>query len=56
VDSLGVPHLSSEDDMYNGVYIPKGSITIANIWCDPEVDGEDGAQFLTRFLARELKL
>ncbi|KAF9458994.1 cytochrome P450 [Collybia nuda] len=28
---LGVPHLSLEDDIYNGMLIPKGSIVIANV-------------------------
>ncbi|TFK37935.1 cytochrome P450 [Crucibulum laeve] len=27
---LGVPHKSMEDDVYNGMFIPKGSIMIAN--------------------------
>ncbi|KAF9456739.1 cytochrome P450 [Collybia nuda] len=27
---LGVPHCSLEDDIYNGMFIPKGSIVIAN--------------------------
>jgi hypothetical protein len=26
----GVPHLSLEDDIYNGMFIPKGSVVIAN--------------------------
>ncbi|KAF5385616.1 hypothetical protein D9757_006803 [Collybiopsis confluens] len=29
---LGVPHVSTEDDFYNGYYIPKGCIVSANIW------------------------
>ncbi|KAJ8081567.1 hypothetical protein PM082_007412 [Marasmius tenuissimus] len=28
---LGVPHRSLEDDVYNGMFIPKGTIIIANI-------------------------
>ncbi|KAG6812184.1 hypothetical protein H0H92_003989 [Tricholoma furcatifolium] len=27
---MGVPHYSMEDDVYNGMFIPKGSIVIAN--------------------------
>lgn len=27
----GVPHRSLEDDIYNGMFIPKGSVVIANI-------------------------
>lgn len=29
---LGVPHMSTEDDTYNGYDIPKGSVLLANIW------------------------
>ncbi|KAF7357560.1 O-methylsterigmatocystin oxidoreductase [Mycena sanguinolenta] len=29
---LGVAHASTEDDIYNGYFIPKGTIVIANIW------------------------
>ncbi|TFY63634.1 hypothetical protein EVJ58_g3137 [Rhodofomes roseus] len=34
------PHMSSEDDVYRGYYIPKGSMIIPNLWAmfhDPEV-------------------
>ena len=30
--SEGVPHMSTLDDEYNGYYIPKGTIMIANAW------------------------
>jgi len=45
---LGVPHRSTEDDWYEGMFIPKGTICIANVWHmnrDPEVYGEDAAHF-----------
>lgn len=29
---LGVSHATLEEDIYNGYYIPKGSVVIANIW------------------------
>ncbi|KAI9567804.1 cytochrome P450 [Boletus coccyginus] len=29
---LGLPHRSMEDDVYEGVFIPKGSLVFANIW------------------------
>lgn len=46
VTPLGVPHASTEDDVYNGLFIPKGAIMMANAWAilhnpdlypDPEV-------------------
>ena len=30
--SEGIPHMSTFDDEYNGFYIPKGTIMIANAW------------------------
>ena len=30
--SEGIPHMSTLDDEYNGFYIPKGTIMIANAW------------------------
>jgi hypothetical protein len=30
--SKGIPHMSTMDDEYNGFYIPKGTIVIANAW------------------------
>ncbi|KAH9965224.1 cytochrome P450 [Russula dissimulans] len=48
VDPLGLPHLCTEDDWYNGMFIPKGSIMMANVWHlnrDPEIYGEDAAHF-----------
>ncbi|KIJ97415.1 hypothetical protein K443DRAFT_133869 [Laccaria amethystina LaAM-08-1] len=29
---LGVPHLTTEDDVYEGYHIPKGSTVVANAW------------------------
>ena len=29
---IGVPHLSTADDEYNGYFIPKGSIVTGNSW------------------------
>ncbi|KAJ6585088.1 cytochrome P450 [Mycena capillaripes] len=29
---LGVPHATSEDDVYKGYFIPKGTIVLSNIW------------------------
>ena len=30
--SEGVPHMSTNDDEYNGYYIPKGTLVIGNAW------------------------
>ena len=48
VDPVGLPHLSTEDDWYDGMFIPKGTIMIANVWHlnrDPEIYGADAAHF-----------
>jgi cytochrome P450 len=48
VDPVGLPHRSIEDDWYKGMFIPKGTVCIANVWHlnrDPEIYGEDAAHF-----------
>ena len=45
---LGVPHATTEDDWYEGMFIPKGTICLANLWqChrDPSFFGKDAASF-----------
>ncbi|KAI0060310.1 cytochrome P450 [Artomyces pyxidatus] len=45
---LGIPHKSTEDDWYEGMFIPKGTICFANVvQCnnDPDVYGADYMQF-----------
>ncbi|PFH46822.1 hypothetical protein AMATHDRAFT_7363 [Amanita thiersii Skay4041] len=40
VAPLGLPHVSTEDDVYEGFFIPKGTVIMGNIWAimrDPEV-------------------
>lgn len=32
VAPLGIAHTCSEDDIYRGFFIPKGSIVIPNVW------------------------
>jgi cytochrome P450 len=42
------PHSSTEDDWYEGMFIPKGTICIPNVWYmnhDPEVYGETADHF-----------
>lgn len=48
IGPLGVPHRSTEDDWYEGMFIPKGTICIPNVWHmnrDPAVYGENAADF-----------
>lgn len=48
VDPVGLPHLAAEDDWYDGMFIPKGTIIMANVWHlnrDPEIYGADAAHF-----------
>ncbi|KAH9058135.1 cytochrome P450 [Lactarius vividus] len=48
MDPLGLPHRSTEDDWYNGMFIPKGTTMIVNVWHlnrDPTIYGADAAHF-----------
>ena len=45
---FGVPHAATEEDWYEGMYIPKGTVCIPNAWhCnhDRAVFGEDADEF-----------
>jgi cytochrome P450 len=45
---LGLPHAAIQDDWYEGMFIPKGTVCVPNIWhCnhDQEVFGEDANEF-----------
>ncbi|KAI9454045.1 cytochrome P450 [Lactarius psammicola] len=45
---LGIPHVAKGEDWYEGMYIPKGTACIANIWqCnhDRAVYGDDADEF-----------
>jgi cytochrome P450 len=45
---LGIPHSTTEDDWYEGMFIPKGTLCLANLWQinrDPEAYGDDAASF-----------
>lgn len=59
VGPIGLPHLSTAEDVYKGYRIPKGSVIIANIWAmmrDP-VEFEDPSQFRPeRFLNADGRL
>ncbi|VDC00549.1 unnamed protein product [Peniophora sp. CBMAI 1063] len=48
VTPLGIPHVSTEDDCYEGYVIPKGTIVCANVWelnRDPEAFGANADDF-----------
>nr|BAK09449.1 cytochrome P450 [Postia placenta] len=48
VDPLGLPHAAVQDDIYEGYFIPKGTICLANIWAmnrDPDIYGPDAHLF-----------
>ncbi|KAI0066989.1 cytochrome P450 [Artomyces pyxidatus] len=48
VGPLGMPHRSTEDDWYEGMFIPKGTTCIANVWAlnhDPALYGADALEF-----------
>lgn len=32
VAPMGLPHASTEDDVYQGYFIPKNSLLFANVW------------------------
>ncbi|VDC01481.1 unnamed protein product [Peniophora sp. CBMAI 1063] len=45
---LGLPHRCMEDDYYNGLYIPKGAVVLANVWemnREPELFGPNTKHF-----------
>ncbi|KAH9851148.1 cytochrome P450 [Lenzites betulinus] len=52
----GIPHLLNEDDTYNGLHIPRGSIVMGNIWGithDPAKYPEPSAFKPERFIRAE---
>ncbi len=45
---LSIPHSTTEDDWYDGMFIPKGTICLPNLWLchhDPAFYGPDAAMF-----------
>ncbi|KAH8813423.1 cytochrome P450 [Flagelloscypha sp. PMI_526] len=46
--AFAIPHRSTEDDLYKGFFIPKGTMCIPNVWTmnhDPAVYGSDADNF-----------
>ena len=45
---FSLPHSTTKDDWYNGMFIPKGTICLTNLWhChhDPSTYGDDASSF-----------
>ena len=45
---LSIPHCTTEDDWYDGMFIPKGTICLPNLWLchhDQALYGDDAAMF-----------
>jgi cytochrome P450 len=53
---LGIPHASVADDVYNGMFIPKGTIVYPNVWAmchDETVYAEPFRFWPERYLPKE---
>ena len=53
---LGIPHASVADDVYNGMFIPKGTIVYPNVWAmchDESVYAEPFRFWPERYLPRD---
>ncbi|KAH6626478.1 cytochrome P450 [Chaetomium sp. MPI-SDFR-AT-0129] len=53
---LGIPHASVADDVYNGMFIPKGTIVYPNVWAmchDERVYEQPGRFWPERYLPEE---
>ncbi|KAI9441783.1 cytochrome P450 [Lactarius indigo] len=53
VTPMGIPHTSTEDDVYNGLFIPKGAVVVVNAWAilhNPDLYPDPEAFIPERFL------
>ncbi|KAH6641002.1 cytochrome P450 [Chaetomium tenue] len=56
LSSLGIPHASVADDVYNGMFIPKGTVIYPNVWAmthDESVYTEPFRFWPERYLSKE---
>ncbi|KAF9044254.1 cytochrome P450 [Panaeolus papilionaceus] len=56
---LAVGHMATEDDEYNGYFIPKGTVLMGNAWSilhDPEVFDEPEEYIPERYIGKDGKL
>ncbi|KAH7374847.1 cytochrome P450 [Plectosphaerella cucumerina] len=56
VAPMGLPHMSIEDDIFAGYFIPKGSMLFANVWHfthDPDMYEDPMAFMPERFMGQE---
>lgn len=56
LSSLGIPHASVADDVYNGMFIPKGTVIYPNVWAmthDESVYAEPFRFWPERYLSKE---
>lgn len=53
---LGIPHASVADDIYNGMFIPKGTVVYPNVWAmnhDESVYADPSRFWPERYLSKE---
>ncbi|EIN11187.1 cytochrome P450 oxidoreductase [Punctularia strigosozonata HHB-11173 SS5] len=59
IGPMGIPHATTDDDVYNGYFIPRGSIVLSNLWLiahDPDNYDDPMAFKPERFLGPDPQL
>ena len=52
----GIPHMSTNDDEYNGFYIPKGTVMIANAWLVRPINPISGLKISFRSILHDCEV